>query len=54
VLYIKAGIYQEYIDFNKSMTNLMVIGDGRETTRIVGNKNFVDGINTYHTATVGT
>ncbi|CAK7340614.1 unnamed protein product [Dovyalis caffra] len=53
VLYIKEGIYHEYIEFNRSMTNLVVIGDGKEKTRITGNRNFVDGINTYHTPTVG-
>ncbi|KAJ8771996.1 hypothetical protein K2173_027173 [Erythroxylum novogranatense] len=52
VLYIKEGIYQEYIEFNKSMDNLIVIGDGSEKTRIIGNKNFIDGTPTYHTATV--
>ena len=53
VLYIKAGVYQEYLEISKGMINLVVIGDGRENTRIIGNKNFVDGINTFHTATVG-
>ncbi|KAL3573432.1 hypothetical protein D5086_024045 [Populus alba] len=52
VLYIKAGVYQEYLEISKGMINLVVIGDGRENTRIIGNKNFVDGINTFHTATV--
>lgn len=53
VLYIKKGIYREYVEFNKTLDNLMVIGDGSDKTIITGNKNFVDGINTYHTATVG-
>jgi pectinesterase len=53
VLHIKAGVYQEYLEISKGMINLVVIGDGRENTRIIGNKNFVDGINTFHTATVG-
>ncbi|KAJ9185954.1 hypothetical protein P3X46_005522 [Hevea brasiliensis] len=52
VLYIKQGIYKEYVEFNKTLDNLMVIGDGPDKTRITGNKNFIDGINTYHTATV--
>ncbi|EEF49911.1 probable pectinesterase/pectinesterase inhibitor 21 [Ricinus communis] len=52
VLYIKEGIYEEYVEFNRSMTNLVVIGDGPDKTRITGSKNFVDGINTYRTATV--
>ncbi|KAF2288270.1 hypothetical protein GH714_005752 [Hevea brasiliensis] len=52
VLYIKQGIYNEYVEFNKTLDNLMVMGDGPDKTRITGNKNFIDGINTYHTATV--
>ncbi|KAJ6757100.1 PECTINESTERASE [Salix koriyanagi] len=50
VLHIKEGVYQEYLEIR--MDNLVVIGDGREKTRITGNKNFVDGINTFRTSTV--
>lgn len=53
VIYIKQGVYKEYITVNKTMTKLMFIGDGPTKTIITGNKNFVDGIPTFKTATVG-
>ncbi|CAJ1956590.1 unnamed protein product [Sphenostylis stenocarpa] len=53
VIYIKEGIYQEYVLVTKKMTHVVFIGEGGKKTRIIGNKNFVDGINTYLTATVG-
>ncbi|KAI3752538.1 hypothetical protein L2E82_24572 [Cichorium intybus] len=52
VLYIKEGIYNEIIRFPKNLTHLVVIGDGPEKTRITGNLNFIDGVSTFHTATV--
>ncbi|KAL1211746.1 putative pectinesterase/pectinesterase inhibitor 21 [Cardamine amara subsp. amara] len=52
VVHIKAGIYQEYVQVNKSMTHLVFIGDGPDKTIISGNKNYKDGITTYRTATV--
>ncbi|KAG2316131.1 hypothetical protein Bca52824_019253 [Brassica carinata] len=52
VVHIKAGVYQEYVQINKSMTHLMFLGDGPEKTIISGNKNYKDGITTYRTQTV--
>ncbi|KAB2621566.1 pectinesterase [Pyrus ussuriensis x Pyrus communis] len=52
IIYIKEGIYNEHILVTRSMTNVMMIGDGPNKTRITGNKNFVDGTTTYRTATV--
>ncbi|XP_057436351.1 probable pectinesterase/pectinesterase inhibitor 21 [Lotus japonicus] len=52
VIYIKEGIYHEYVEVNKHMTHVVFVGDGGKKTRITGNKNFIDGINTYRTATV--
>ncbi|KAK7334556.1 hypothetical protein VNO80_26316 [Phaseolus coccineus] len=52
VIYIKEGIYQEYVEVTKKMTHVVFIGDGGKKTRITGNKNYIDGINTYRTATV--
>ncbi|KAI4310940.1 hypothetical protein MLD38_035882 [Melastoma candidum] len=52
VLYIKAGVYNEIVTFTENMTNLVVIGDGPTRTVITGDLNFVDGIQTYATATV--
>ncbi|CAB4285389.1 unnamed protein product [Prunus armeniaca] len=52
VIYIKEGVYNESVRVNRSMTNVMMIGDGTNKTRITGNQNFVDGTPTYRTATV--
>ncbi|EPS69059.1 hypothetical protein M569_05708 [Genlisea aurea] len=52
VLYIREGVYEEKLQFNSSMKNLFVIGDGPTKTRITGKSNFIDGTNTYQTATV--
>jgi pectinesterase len=52
VLYIKEGVYEEKVQFNSSMTHLFMIGDGPTKTKITGHLNFIDGTNTYQTATV--
>lgn len=54
VIYIKEGVYKEYVEVTKKMTHVVFIGDGGKKTRITGNKNFKDGVGTYKTATVGT
>lgn len=53
IIYIKEGVYQEYVHVSHNMTHVVMIGDGGDKTRITGNKNFIDGIGTYRTATVG-
>ncbi|KAL7003117.1 pectinesterase [Sarracenia purpurea var. burkii] len=53
VLYIKEGVYDERVQFNRTLTNLMVVGDGATKTRITGSLNFIDGTSTFKTATVG-
>lgn len=54
VIYIKAGVYNEYVEVSKNMTHVVFMGDGGNLTRITGNKNFIDGVGTFRTATVGT
>ncbi|CAA7399888.1 unnamed protein product [Spirodela intermedia] len=51
VMYIKEGSYEENVQVNRSLTNLMMIGDGPTKTKITGALNFVDGTPTFKTAT---
>lgn len=52
VIYVKRGVYKEYVHVDKHMTHVVLIGDGANKTIITGNKNFIDGTGTYRTATV--
>ncbi|KAE9448909.1 hypothetical protein C3L33_19221, partial [Rhododendron williamsianum] len=51
VIYIKKGVYNEYIEIGKKKWNLMMVGDGMDVTVISGNQNFIDGWTTYRSAT---
>lgn len=52
-IYVKAGIYDEYITIPKKSSNILIYGDGPAKTIITGHKNFVDGVKTMQTATFG-
>ncbi|GLJ09565.1 hypothetical protein SUGI_0111990 [Cryptomeria japonica] len=51
-IYVKEGVYQEYIEVPIYKTNIMMVGDGINVTVITGNRNYVDGWTTYSSATV--
>uniref|UniRef100_A0A0E0LVG1 Pectinesterase n=1 Tax=Oryza punctata TaxID=4537 RepID=A0A0E0LVG1_ORYPU len=51
VIYVKEGVYEEYVTITKKMANVTMYGDGAKKTIITGNRNFVDGRTTYKTAT---
>ncbi|KAM0984893.1 hypothetical protein ACFX2I_012162 [Malus domestica] len=52
VIYVKEGVYSEYVMIDKYMTNVMLIGDGAAKTKVTGSKNFAAGVQTFQTATV--
>ncbi|KAG4134206.1 hypothetical protein ERO13_D08G142500v2 [Gossypium hirsutum] len=53
IIYIKAGIYDEYITVDKQYTNILIFGDGPRRTIVAGRKAVKDGggITTWQTAT---
>lgn len=53
VIYVKPGIYEENVVVTKQMVNVTIYGDGSQKSIITGNKNFVDGVPTFQTATFG-
>ncbi|KAH7352647.1 hypothetical protein KP509_19G056000 [Ceratopteris richardii] len=52
-IYIKKGVYNEYLNIPKSMKLLTLVGDGMGRTIISGDKSFAKGDTTYDSATVG-
>ncbi|KAL0368199.1 UNVERIFIED_CONTAM: putative pectinesterase/pectinesterase inhibitor 21 [Sesamum calycinum] len=52
VIYVKAGLYKEYVLIPKKMNKIVLMGDGPLKTRISGRKNYAEGVKTFHTATV--
>ncbi|KAI3775634.1 hypothetical protein L1987_50215 [Smallanthus sonchifolius] len=51
VIYVKKGVYREYVEISKKKTNIMMIGDGMDLTIISGNRSFIGGWTTYRSAT---
>ncbi|KAF7837600.1 putative pectinesterase/pectinesterase inhibitor 45 [Senna tora] len=51
VVYVKTGTYAETVTIEKRMANVTLYGDGSQKSIITGNKNFVDGVRTFQTAT---
>ncbi|OAY49332.1 hypothetical protein MANES_05G047600v8 [Manihot esculenta] len=53
IIYVKAGVYNEKIEIDHSVKNVMLVGDGIDRTIITGNRNVADGDTTFGSATVG-
>ncbi|KAK8570473.1 hypothetical protein V6N13_003150 [Hibiscus sabdariffa] len=53
IIYVKAGVYNEKVDINKNLNNIMLVGDGMDRTTVTGNRNVPDGSTTYGSATFG-
>lgn len=52
VIKIKAGIYKETLEINREKTNIMLVGEGMNSTIIIGSKSFADGFSTFTSATL--
>ena len=53
VIYIAAGVYNEYVSVDSNKHYLMMIGEGIGRTVITGDHNYVDGWSTFDSATFG-
>lgn len=54
VIYIKSGVYSEYINIDHNMRNIMLVGDGIDKTVITGDHNVPGGYTTFRSATFST
>lgn len=53
VVYVKRGVYKENVDVKKTVKNLMIVGDGMDSTIITSNHNAQHGYTTFRSATFG-
>ncbi|KAG8381491.1 hypothetical protein BUALT_Bualt06G0127300 [Buddleja alternifolia] len=53
VVYVKRGVYKENILINRTMSKVMLVGDGVRYTVITGGRSVSSGFTTYSSATVG-
>ncbi|XP_078445067.1 pectinesterase-like [Wolffia australiana] len=51
LIYVAAGVYEEYVEVPKNKKYIMMIGDGINRTVITGNRSVVDGWTTFKSAT---
>ncbi|KAK9281059.1 hypothetical protein L1049_003952 [Liquidambar formosana] len=51
LIYVTAGVYEEYVSIAKNKKYLMMVGDGINRTIITGNRSVVDGWTTFNSAT---
>ncbi|GLU07355.1 hypothetical protein SLE2022_243160 [Rubroshorea leprosula] len=51
LIYVTAGVYEEYVSIAKNKKYLMMVGDGINQTIITGNRSVVDGWTTFNSAT---
>ncbi|KAK4478994.1 hypothetical protein RD792_014502 [Penstemon davidsonii] len=51
VIYVKKGVYKEYVEVSKKISNIIITGDGIDASIVFGNHNYVDGWITYRSGT---
>ena len=54
LIYVTAGVYEEYVEVPSYKQYIMMVGDGINRTIITGNRSVVDGWTTFNSATFGT
>ncbi|KAH9305516.1 hypothetical protein KI387_009920 [Taxus chinensis] len=54
VIYVRAGVYQEYVSVPSNKYNIMLVGDGKDVTVITGNRSVGNGSTTFNSATLAT
>ncbi|KAJ0745760.1 putative pectinesterase [Helianthus annuus] len=52
IIYIKQGLYEENVEIPIYKTNIVLLGEGSDTTIIAGNRSVMDGWTTFRSATV--
>lgn len=53
VIHVKAGTYDGEVKIPTHSKNILLVGDGKDQTIIVGHKNYEDGSTTFNSATLG-
>ncbi|XP_030463355.1 probable pectinesterase/pectinesterase inhibitor 59 [Syzygium oleosum] len=53
IIYVKKGVYGEYIEVANNNNNILMIGDGIKSTIITGSRSVGGGYTTYSSATAG-
>jgi len=53
LIYVTAGVYEEYVSIAKNKKYLFMLGDGINQTIITGNRSVADGSTTFNSATFG-
>ncbi|EPS69324.1 hypothetical protein M569_05439 [Genlisea aurea] len=51
VIYVKAGVYHEYVKVDKKMVNVYIYGDGPRKTIVTGSKSYADGYSVMESPT---
>ncbi|KAL9240386.1 hypothetical protein vseg_014611 [Gypsophila vaccaria] len=52
VIHVKSGVYQENVVIGTNLKNIMLVGDGMQSTIITGSRSNVGGFTTFNSATV--